>query len=643
MPSRTRPYELFGNYILFKKLEADSFGELWRAVRIDDRHLGPLVALRRLTGGDRDALAKAATDAHAVVPMLEGSSFAKEQAIDVAGNVPYVAHAYNGGRSLRHIIDRARGGNGVTPNPLPIDQAVHIAERVALSLATLADLKYNGTRLAHGALIPQFIWIEEDGEVRVAGQQLGKGLVASLKDPKVASAIGRYFSPEYQHSAEASPSSEVYSMGAILFLLVTGNEPPDSTHVSAFSMHVRATKTMAGQPLPDDIRAILEKSLSIDPARRFATIADMKQAISGLANSGKYSATTFNLAFYLSTLLKKEMEGESIDRDKESKINVAPYLEQQLEVSAPIPLPPPPTPRSKLPLVGILAGVIAAIIGLAVWLFAGSRSKPTVQIASPTRTAVRPPVPPPVVPQAIVATATQSATTTAATATVDPAAQKKAFEDAVNQKLQAEMLKMQADFDKQLQQKKSKNAAVQSPPPVLTASVAPQRNTETADDRSPSAAAFDERRLAARTVVPAPLPATVTQAPAQQPVIPVQTQPEPQPSAPAPAPVSQAPAIREGDVVKFEDLDTRPELISQPRLFYPPMAQRQRVQTSVILTALISENGDVIDVHVLRGDARFGFNDAAVRAMRTAKFKPATKDGKRVKTWLPQPIDFKLQ
>jgi protein TonB len=73
------------------------------------------------------------------------------------------------------------------------------------------------------------------------------------------------------------------------------------------------------------------------------------------------------------------------------------------------------------------------------------------------------------------------------------------------------------------------------------------------------------------------------------------------------------------------------------------MAMRQRLEASVILTALISENGDVIDVNILRGDPRLGFNDAAIRAMKTAKFRPAMKDGKRVRTWLPQPIDFKLK
>jgi TonB family protein len=357
----------------------------------------------------------------------------------------------------------------------------------------------------------------------------------------------------------------------------------------------------------------------------------MKQALSTLAHSGKYSATTFNLAFYLSALLKKEVESETLDREKESKVNVAPYLEQQLDISAPIPVAP--KEKSKMPLIAAAAVVVAALGVGGFWMMKGSAANAKSQIASPAPATTRPPAHPPVVAQPIVATATPPANAT--TATIDPAAQKKAFEDAVNQKLQEEMLKMQATFDKQLQQKKSKNAAVSAPPAVLTASVAPER-TETMDDRSSSAAAFDERRLAAsrtETVapqIPVPAPVTQTQAPAPVPV------PQPQVAA-------AAPSVKEGDVVKFDELDERPVLTSQPRVQYPPMAMRQRIEASVILTALISENGDVIDVNILRGDPRLGFNDAAIRAMRTAKFRPAMKDGKRVRTWLPQPIDFKLK
>src|SRR5579872_3425971 len=315
MSSKTRPYEQFGPYILFKKLESDPLGDLWRAARIDDRHLGNLMALRRLTGGDRAALLQNVTDIRSLTPLLEGAFFVKGQIVDSVDGVPYLAHEYGGGRSLRHIVDRARGGSGITPNPIPLDQAILIAEKIAQSLHAVSELKSGSTRLTHGALLPQFVWITDDGDVRVAGQQLGKGLVASLRDAKVAGAFGRYISPEYQHSGEPGRASEVFSAGALFYLLVTGHEPPDAASVSAFSQSVRAAKTMTGQPLPDDIRAILDKSMCIDPSRRFESPADLKQALAGLVNSGKYAATTFNLAFYLSTLLKKEIEGENVDRE----------------------------------------------------------------------------------------------------------------------------------------------------------------------------------------------------------------------------------------------------------------------------------------------------------------------------------------
>jgi TonB family protein len=644
MPGKTRPYEQFASYILFRKLESDALGDLWRAGRIEDRHLGPLVALRRLTGGNREALTECARDAREIAPLLTGSSFVKDQVIDVASGVPFLAHDYSGGRSLRHIIDRARGTGGVAPHPIPIDQAIAIAEKVALSLTTTGDLKRGGTRLTHGALIPQFIWISDDGEIRVAGQQLGKGLIASLKDSKVAAAIGRYFSPEYQQSAEPTKASEVYGMGAILFLLVTGQEPPDPTSVSAFTQAIRAAKTMAGQPVPDDIRAILDKSLVIDPARRFESTGDMKQALSALVHGGKYSATTFNLAFYLSSLLKKEMEGEAVDREKESKVNIVPYLEQRtLEVEAP-PLPAfiaekeQASARSKSGLyAAAVLVVIAAAAAGAFFLMRGRGAKPTALIAAPNPPASAP-AKPPIVPQPIAATVPMTSAATATTATLDPAAQKKAFEDAVNQKLQEEMLKLQSKFNKDLQQKKSNSAPIPTATPVaLTASVAAPKLPPVLDDRTPSAAALDERRLSTTrqettTMSQTAAPLTQTQVSTQPPA-----QAQPEPAAPQPV------AVHEGDVVGYNNLDTAPQLVNKPRVLYPSLAMKQRAQASVILTVFVSENGDVLDVKVLRGDPRFGFNDEAMRAMRGTKFRPGMKDGKRVKTWVPQPIDFKLQ
>jgi TonB family protein len=647
MAARNKPYEQFGPYILFKKLEQDSLGDLWRAGRIVNGQLGATVALRRLPGGDRAALTASTEAAARIVPQLTGTSFARDQVAGIADGTPFLAWDYAGGRSLRHIIDRGRGGKDVQPNPLPIDQAIVIAEKVALSLATTYELRdgANG-RLSHGALLPQFIWISDDGEIRVAGQQLAGGIVASLADPKVAAEIGRYVAPELRTSGQAPKSADVFAMGAIVFLLVTGQEPPDAMTASAFGAAVRAAKTLTGAPVPDDIRVILDKSFNLDPSMRYASMADMKQALSGLAHGGKYSATTFNLAFYLSNLLKKEMEAETLERDKESKLNLAPYLEPPKPATLPgiaaaapamavpsfgVEAPPEePKRKSKLPLAFAAVGAVVAL-GVGGWLWMGRKGAPaTTTAAAAQLVTTAPPVHPAShLPEPIVAVSGTSAP--AATTSADPAAQKKAFEDAVKARMQAEMMKLQNDYMTELKKQQSKNAPVPAAP-VSAPTTAP-------DDRpSISAAQLDQQRRAADTARQEDAPAPVQTAPVQtQSAAPAVVQPV----VNAPAPVVQTPAVREGDVVELGALDILPRPTRPITAIYPPIARQQKIAATIVVTALVNERGDVTDVKVLRGTARFGMDEAAMRAMRSAHFSPPMKDGKRVKTWLPQTIEFR--
>lgn len=649
MAARNKPYDQFGPYILFKKLETDALGDSWRAGRIDGAQLGPIIALRRMSGGNREALVANATAVEPILPRINGTSFARGQHAGVVDGVPFVAWEYAGGRSLRHIIDRARGSKEQQPNPLPLDQAIVIAEKVALSLATMADLRDGaGTRLSHGALIPQFIWISDDGEIRVAGQQLGSGLIASLGDAKLGADIARYFSPEYRSTGQIQKNTDVYSMGAILFLLVTGQEPPDAATASAFSAATRAARTMIGAPIPDDIRIILDKSFNLDPSMRFASIGDMKQAISGLANGGKYSATTFNLAFYLSSLLKKEMESEAADREKESKVNLAPYLE--VPKAAPVaaaparasaPVEPAPfvfglgeeaeKKKSKLPL-AIAAGLILLVGGgIAAFMMFGKSSGTETQKVAAAQTVPAPKPAPRIISEPIAVTpeGTTTGATTTAVALTPEEQQKKAFEDAVKAKMQAEMMKLQDDFTANLKRTQAKNA------PVAVAPEPAPQTSAAADDRSaPSASQLDQQR---RETQVAETPRTTTQAP----VMTQTTAPAAAVAAPTPTPAPQVVTVREGDVVGVNDLDVIPRITRAVKPNYPPIALRQKIQATIVLTVLVSETGDVLDVRVLRGEPRFGLNEAAIRAMRATRFSPGIKDGKRVRTWFPQTIEFK--
>jgi TonB family protein len=233
----------------------------------------------------------------------------------------------------------------------------------------------------------------------------------------------------------------------------------------------------------------------------------------------------------------------------------------------------------------------------------------------------------------IVASVTPAETAAVTATTSNEEAAKKAFEEAVKQKLQQELAKLQAEYTRELQKKQSKNA------PIVTANAAPPPPAAP-EERPLTAAQLDQlRREAMRQAEETQPPATTESAPQ---IVTQTTAPALTTQAPVPAPVVPvAPVVREGDIVDGPSLDVAPRVVRAGQPVYPPVAARQRITGTVLVSALISERGDVVDVKILKAEGRMGFDDAAVRAVRSTKFSPAMKDGKRVKTWIGIPIQFK--
>ena len=154
--------------------------------------------------------------------------------------------------------------------------------------------------------------------------------------------------------------------------------------------------------------------------------------------------------------------------------------------------------------------------------------------------------------------------------------------------------------------------------------------------------------LGRTTPAPQPQPAVVTQtvAPAPQPVVPVPQPvvPAPQPAAPVtqPEPQPQVQRAQAGELVQAGTEGLNPARIShQAQATYPPIARMQRMQGTVIVNALVNENGQVIETRILTSASTI-FNDAAVQSVRRSTFTPGTKDNVRVKSWCPVRVEFKL-
>jgi protein TonB len=120
--------------------------------------------------------------------------------------------------------------------------------------------------------------------------------------------------------------------------------------------------------------------------------------------------------------------------------------------------------------------------------------------------------------------------------------------------------------------------------------------------------------------------------------------PSPTAAPPEQAPQPAPPAVQVGELVEMGRGVVAPEAIYNPRPNYPPAAERQRISGVVLLDVLVDENGAVQDVKLVRGiKPDFGLDAAAAAAVRTWRYKPATKNGVRVKIRMSVAVTFKLQ
>lgn len=266
---------------------------------------------------------------------------------------------------------------------------------------------------------------------------------------------------------------------------------------------------------------------------------------------------------------------------------------------------------------------IAALIAIAViggFFFMRSRSAAVPQSAATTRTNTTTQAPAPAAASATVATTpTQTlapAPLTASTATAAPATETALDPAKVNEEVQRRLAAERARLEQlaraQQQQPQKAPAPAPQPPPMqrAVAQPAPQPQPQ----------------------VPAPQPQVAESRPAA-------VQPAPQPAAPAPQPVR----VQEGDLVTDLDGLTPAHMVRRANVPYPPMARLQRVEGTVLVSALISETGAVLQTRILRGTSRpVGLNEAAEQIVRRSTFSPPMKDGVRVKAWTTVPIDFKL-
>jgi len=168
------------------------------------------------------------------------------------------------------VTEDVRGADAealVAPGPLPVGVASMIGAQAAAGLAAL-----HGHGAAHGSVAPDTVVQAGDGTVKLTGAGLAGAYAPLDLSAAAPAAAARYLSPEEAAGGAAAPASDVYRLGLVLYLLLTGTslfEGPDAATLAREQIDGVAQPPQFRNPeVPPALAQVVLRALEKDPARR---------------------------------------------------------------------------------------------------------------------------------------------------------------------------------------------------------------------------------------------------------------------------------------------------------------------------------------------------------------------------------------
>lgn len=193
----------------------------------------------------------------------------------VMGETPYAVFEFISGKPLRSLLDSSRR--------LPVTEALRITQE------SLAGLSYaHGLGVVHRDLKPENLLLEPDGRVKIADFGLAKGREKRDYKTRAGVVLGtpEYISPEQASGQEATPQSDLYSLGIMLYEMLSGAVPfSGSNDMAILIAHVQKTPRPLQEILPGIptlVAEIVARSLEKQPGKRFASADEFAEKLEEL-------------------------------------------------------------------------------------------------------------------------------------------------------------------------------------------------------------------------------------------------------------------------------------------------------------------------------------------------------------------------
>jgi serine/threonine protein kinase len=262
------PGRVLGPYQVEAELGGGSFGTVFRA---RDRMLDREVALKVLRQGGPVPTAALLAEARAAAAVSH-PNVCIIHAVDASLGAPMIVMEYVPGRPLAQLM---REG------PVATAQAAALGRQVALGMAAA-----HAHGVVHGDLKPANVLVTADGTVKVLDFGLARRSAAASDGEQTArwdpgpvggiSGTPAYMAPEQARGAPATPESDVFSLGVMLYELATGRRARGDSNFLELLRRID-TEDLTGQlgGVPEPFGDLLREALVVLPAQRRMTMAQI--------------------------------------------------------------------------------------------------------------------------------------------------------------------------------------------------------------------------------------------------------------------------------------------------------------------------------------------------------------------------------
>jgi eukaryotic-like serine/threonine-protein kinase len=254
-------------YTLVARLGGGGMADVWLA---DDSMLGRRVALKFLHerfAQDEQFVERFRREAQAVAGLQHPNVVGVYDRGETDGR-PWIAMEYVEGASLKDLINRG----------LTVGEAVEIIRQV------LQGTKFSHERgIIHRDLKPQNVLVDREGRARVVDFGIARAGASEITQTGSVLGTAQYLSPEQAQGLETNATSDLYSIGVMLYETLTGRVPfeadsPVAVALKQISETPRRPSELNPQ-VPPALDAVVGRALAKDPLHRFQSAAEFIAAL----------------------------------------------------------------------------------------------------------------------------------------------------------------------------------------------------------------------------------------------------------------------------------------------------------------------------------------------------------------------------